>query len=717
MNRFSLCLFPAVGFLLAAPLAAEMPGRGLDQILNAENAKAGVQVQPAPLVDDLAYLRKVSVDLIGRIPTAGEIDEYLAWPKATRREQAVEKLLADERFSVRWTAFFADMLRLRTNAEGGAALTAFVHKSLEDRMPYDELARRLISAGGKSGAVPEVGYILSDNADPLALAGITSQVFLGVRMACAECHDHPFDKWTREDFYGFAAYFGKTRRIERRFNNRILATYTTEVNQTAVLWPPPGIDDDNRKPVPPKFPVALVDDSRSLAYIDRLRQLRASKQKANSAKKKTEKPAEASIDDLLASAADRAERRTAGDIDSGLGVLEEAKKDVQKINVNEAGYQPSELREELARLITHPRNRYFSRAFVNRVWKELVGLGFVEPIDDFSDSNPPHHAETLNDLAEEFVANGYDLRMLVQRIVTSEAYQRSHAESVDESTRLDMEQAFLATPMRRMISETLYDSIVTAGHLFDAKHAAGKNMKVVWQQTRVMKNPAEGGTKLDTAKIAQAKPAKPAMSNGKKPAKPKAGYDLERAIEVDFNQILKDGGDDAAMVDKMVAKSAEEIEAERMLAESQKRQAEYFDRFVKTVIDDNPKFTSAFLMASPAPPEHFLRVFGQPGRSELGDFRDESATMRQQLMILNGRLVNEASRVGEKEPMYGLLAGKTADLKEAIELAYQEILTRRPTAEEIQMAQEVVKASEDQLAGMADLRWVLLNSNEFRFLP
>ena len=720
MNRLSLCCSLGLGLLLTAPLPAGEPGRGLDQILNTENAKAGVEIPPGPLVDDLAYLRRVSVDLIGRIPTTAEIEEYLAWPAESRREQVVEKLLADERFSVRWTAFFADMLRLRTNAEGGAALAAFVHKSLEDRLPYDELARRLISAGGKSGAVPEVGYILSDNADPLALAGITSQVFLGVRIACAECHNHPFDKWTREDFYGFAAYFGKTRRVERRFKDRILATYTTEVNQSTVLWPPPGVDDDNRKPLPPKFPIALVDDSRSLAAVDRLRKLRASQQQSKSAKKDERTPAGPSIDDLLASAADRAERRTSGAIDSGLGVLEEAKKDVQKINVNKAGYQPSELREELARLITHPRNRYFSRAFVNRVWKELIGLGFVEPIDDFSDSNPPHHAATLDYLADEFVANGYGLRTLIQMIVTSEAYQRSHAVGVDEATRLDREQAFLATPMRRMISETLYDSIVTAGHLFDVKHAAGKNMKVVWQQTRIMKQPAEGEPKLDTAKIAPAAPpAQRAMTNNRnrKPAPPKTGYDLERAIEVDFNKILKEKGDEAVMVDQMMTKSAEEIEAERMLAERQKRQADYFDRFAKAVIDDNPKFTSAFLMASPAPPEHFLRVFGQPGRSELGDFRDESATMRQQLMILNGRLVHEASRVGEKEPMYGLLTGKTADLTQAIQLAYQEILTRRPSAEEIQMAEAVVKASEDPLAGMADLRWVLLNSNEFRFLP
>src|SRR5690606_25117334 len=132
------------------------------------------------------------VDLIGRIPTEPEIREYLAWPSAERRERVVDKLMRDPRFNDRWTVFYADLLRLRSNAEGGPALIAYVHQAIESDMPYDELARRLISAGGKSGTVPEVGFILGDDADPMALAGITSQIFMGVRISCAQCHDHPF---------------------------------------------------------------------------------------------------------------------------------------------------------------------------------------------------------------------------------------------------------------------------------------------------------------------------------------------------------------------------------------------------------------------------------------------------------------------------------------------------------------------------------------------
>jgi hypothetical protein len=90
--------------------------------------------------------------------------------------------------------------------------------------------------------------------------------------------------------------------------------------------------------------------------------------------------------------------------------------------------------------------------------------------------------------------------------------------------------------------------------------------------------------------------------------------------------------------------------------------------------------------------------------------------MRQALMMLNGRLTHEASRVGELEPMYELLDGKHKDTKAAVELAYLEILTREPSAEEFAEAVAIVNSENSPLDGMADLRWILLNCNEFRFL-
>ena len=156
-----------------------------------------------------------------------------------------------------------------------------------------------------------------------------------------------------------------------------------------------------------------------------------------------------------------------------------------------------------------------------------------------------------------------------------------------------------------------------------------------------------------------------------------------------------------------------------MLAEQRmiRSGAKYETRSVQREVDFNPRFNSSLRMASPAPAGHFIRVFGQPSRTDLGTPRQQDPTMRQALMMLNGLLTHEASRVGSLEPMARLLAGDAPDLSAAIQLAYREILTRDASAEEVSEAMEIIQGAETAHEGMADLRWVLLNCNEFRFLP
>jgi len=355
------------------------------------------------------------------------------------------------------------------------------------------------------------------------------------------------------------------------------------------------------------------------------------------------------------------------------------------------------------------------------MWAELIGRGFVEPVDDFRDDNPPSHARTLDYLADEFVASGYSVKALIKLIVNSDAYQRDHVTGVDELTREEMESSFLATPMRRMRSEALYDSIVTAGHLFSVKHPQGENIKtrLVTQRVRVELDD-DGNVKPKTAtELAGITPGQGGgeMAGMAAMNRPASGYDLERAIELDFDSLLTN--QDAPEIDKMEVMSKEEIEAQQMLAKSESTGPGYktITKTVKQQYDDNPMYNSALRMASPAPEGHFLRVFGQPGRASLGDLRDPSPSMRQALMIMNGRVTHEAARVGKLETMHELLQGERANLDNAIRLAYREILTREPTAQETAEAKEIIGLSENTLAGMADLRWVLLNCHEFRFLP
>ena len=691
-------LFMSTSVIAATPV---------DRVLERENKQFGVTVEAQPLVDDLTYLRRVSIDLIGRIPTSAEIDEYLSWPASKRRQQVVEKLINDEHFADRWTVFYADMLRLRSNVTGGSSLIAFIHNSINNDLPYDELARRLISTNGKANKTPEVGYILGDNVDPFALASVTSQVFMGIRIGCAQCHDHPFDVWTREDFYGMAAYFGKTRRIQSNLTNVV---YTTEDTRSVVMWPPQDdLEASNRKAKQPTFPFELISGNKKPDFIVRLDKLRTELARQQTG---TDGP---SVDDLLAEGATKARDRAKGSRPDALDVTGEAKTNLRGIDIKGSLYRHSKDRLELARLVTSPRNPYFGRAFVNRLWKELIGRGFVEPIDDFRQDNPASHPETLTYLSEEFVAGGYNFRQLVMTIVTSDIYQRSRVPNgTEELKRQNLEHTFLAAPMRRMMSESLYDSIVTAGHLFEYKYPKGANSRIITDQVRVMVSPGELAPE-DPSLVDQ-------LTKPKKGMKPKqmenAGYNLETAIELDFKALLNQD-DEEVDIERMQVMSKEELEAQRMLAEQRmiRSGAKYETRTVKREVDLNPRFNSSLRMASPAPAGHFVRVFGQTSRADLGTPRQQDPTMRQALMMLNGRLTHEASRVGSLEPIARLLEGNTPDIPAAIRLAYREILTRDPSSDEIHDATEIVQGTKTPLDGMADLRWVLLNCNEFRFLP
>jgi hypothetical protein len=694
-------------------------GSRLSKVLNQENGELGVTVKPVSLVDDTAYLRRVSVDLIGRIPSHDEIQQYLAWSTAERRSKLIDRLMADPRFTDRWTTFLADMLRLRSNSSGGSAALAFVHKAVEDDMPYDELARRFISANGKAGAVPEVAYVLGDNADPMALAGVTSQVFMGIRISCAQCHDHPFDKWTREDFYGFAAYFGKTRRYENQFTNTV---YTQEMKTSTVLWPPEGdAENSERKPVMPKFLIDLIDSKARPDFIARLESTRKAEQDLIEASLAATSKS-ASIDDLLLGASDKALDRAKGKKKSSFDVASEARRERESIDLNADMRSQSELRTDLAEMIASPRNRYFAWNFVNRTWAELVGRGIVEPVDDFQDANPASHPKTLDFLADEFVASGFQIKPLVKMIVTSEPYQRGQATGLEEAEQEELRAAFLAAPARRMLGEVLYDSILTAGHLFEYKHPQGVNTKTVTERIRVavLREGQAGAITPQSLTSDGESPAMKAQVAAAMAAR-QAAYNLESGIELNFDDVLKkakEKANESVVVEKMAMKSDEELEAERMQMDgNNRRRFKYVYKTVERTFDDNPIFGSAFRMASPAAPQHFVRIFGQTDRTQVGVPRDHSPSMRQALMMLNGKMTHEASRVGPFEPMHKLLVGDKANLAEAVRRAYLEILTRDPAADEVELAKSIVNDSDTTLEGMADLRWVLLNSNEFRYLP
>lgn len=172
------------------------------------------KVRPKDLCDDWTFARRASLDLVGIVPTLEDLERYMRWNKEERRGKWIDLLLDQRYFADRWTVVLGDLLRERGRVQGAPlnALRDFLHGALERNMPYDELVRKLVSAEGNSEQNLATGFLLRDRLDADVLAVSVSDAFLGVSIKCAQCHDHPFDYWTQDDFKGMAGFYRGTRR-------------------------------------------------------------------------------------------------------------------------------------------------------------------------------------------------------------------------------------------------------------------------------------------------------------------------------------------------------------------------------------------------------------------------------------------------------------------------------------------------------------------------
>lgn len=693
--RFALVVLVALigaGRTAAAPVA----GGRIDELL-AASAKDS-NLAPAPAIDDTAYLRRVTIDLVGRIPTVTEHRHYFSEPADVRRAQLVRRLVASDRFADRWAVWLGDMIRVRSDAAGGPELDRFLRQSMRDRMPYDEIVRRLLTAVGTPGHDGAIGYFAAEDAEPLEMAGVIAQTLLGIRLKCARCHDHPFDHWSQRDYYGLAAFLGETRSLSRSPKRPVRLV---ESAGQRVQWPPRDGPNAGGAPAPVEpnwpLPVAAADEPTLAAAIERGRSTKGP-------------TADQAIEELLVDAI--------ADASSPAGLAIEA------AVLPTGGDSAGSLRRTLADRVTNPRNRSFPRNLVNRLWATLIGRGLVEPVDDFRDDNPPRHPDLLDHLADELVASGHDVRHVVTLIVASAAYARGHATDEDPQRRRQLEDACLATPLRPLPAEALHDSIVVAGHVHKVKHPPGVNLKT--EETRVLvrrEHPAEaddgeeGGGAGDAgaaAALAEAvlgerlavadaddDPAMGDLAEAIRDADPLAGM-RAMSLEDSRRQRMADATMRGGAAREPLPPSAEEVA--RL----------YRIETVTSQVDHNPHFPWAIEMPLPAPPQHFLRLLGQSPRLDV-DASEPRPDMRQALVLINGPLVHEAARVGPLEPLGRAIAvGGRQDL---VGMLYMETLSREPTAEERAGAAEVVASAASVADGIADLRWAIFNCREFRFVP
>jgi Protein of unknown function (DUF1549)/Protein of unknown function (DUF1553) len=379
-NRMCVCavlvpLFglPVVSFLAAADRPEDVAGK-VDRLLREEVPYANAAKAAPARIDDERFLRRVSLDIIGRLPTPEEVTAFALDPAADKRSKIVNKLLADPRFGENWGRYWRDVIMYRKTEERqqflvGIPLESYLAESLNANKPWSQLATEFITAKGGANENGACGLIVAQQGQPEEIVGEVSRIFLGVQIQCAQCHDHPTDRWTREQFHQLAAFFPRVASQPNRQgqNRQMLPEITVTVTDSA-----------------PQFAFRGPMNMRARGTLEH----RMSDPKNPQAEGTLMQPV------LFATGASLA-----------------------------TGTPDAERRGTLAKWITAKDNPFFAKAFVNRLWSELTGEGFYEPIDDIG---PDRHAtapKTLDFLAEEFAKSDHDVKWLFRTIIATEMYQ------------------------------------------------------------------------------------------------------------------------------------------------------------------------------------------------------------------------------------------------------------------------------------------------------
>ena len=228
---------------LGAPVEKLPASRGfVDDLVFAKLKTIGMP--PSDIADDGTFIRRVTLDITGRLPTAAEMKDFMASKDAAKRSALIDRLLDSpdyaEYFANKWSALLRNQRTQPTFARGSYLFYSWIRDSIADNKPYDQFVREVVSASGDLDQNPPVAWYRQVKEMKQQMEDV-AQLFLGTRMQCAQCHHHPFEKWSQQDYYGFAAFFSNVSRKpstfageEMIFNKRGVAQTTNIRTKEAV---------------------------------------------------------------------------------------------------------------------------------------------------------------------------------------------------------------------------------------------------------------------------------------------------------------------------------------------------------------------------------------------------------------------------------------------------------------------------------------------------
>ena len=227
----------------------------IDTLVNAKLKK--LHIEPSELCDDETFLRRAYIDIVGLLPTPEQHAAFMSSTDPKKRELLVDELLGRKEFVELWVMKFAELLKIRSvqnvvSYKSAVLYFNWLQKQLGDGIPIDRVVRELIASDGGTFKNPATNYYQVEN-QTLKLAENTAQAFMGMRIQCAQCHNHPFDRWTMNDYYGFASFFSQVGRKagEDQREQIIFNAGGGEVNHPVA-----------KKPVPPTFLGGAAPDTK-----------------------------------------------------------------------------------------------------------------------------------------------------------------------------------------------------------------------------------------------------------------------------------------------------------------------------------------------------------------------------------------------------------------------------------------------------------------------
>lgn len=481
------------------------------------------KIQPSLLCSDEEFLRRVYLDVCGVIPPRGDAKEFLADRTAEKRAKLIDKLLKSERYADHWAVLWGDLFREHTNSkpqEGTerGSYREWLQSALRRNLPYDQFVKELVTPTGSSDDNAAVNFYLRDPESRVETVNTISNVLMGTRLACAQCHDHPFDKWQQSDFHGMMAFFGRTVLAP----DPVATLLRVEADKK--------LPDEARKLLEPQFKEAHELASKEKDKLktelaagggegmgmgmmgamagmgkgrDAMREIEKSltPQQAQQAKQTFQRNQVRQVldkpmgDYRMPAEGDGQNKKKNGEVVQPAFPWDMSKK------APERGSRRVALAEFLV------TNRQFAQVQVNRLWAQLMGKGIVDPVDDFRPKNPPSHPELLDYLADELVKSKFDNHHVLRLLLNSSTYQRT---SLPTSNNRSDTTLFSRQKLKRLTAEQMFDSILVAtgkekglagtaaGEIVGKmkERYGGKDTVVQWASD--MPTPSRTGTFLNT---------------------------------------------------------------------------------------------------------------------------------------------------------------------------------------------------------------------------